>query len=288
MSKTVQLKNGKSVPPLGIGTWMIGDEPTREKQEIEAILTGIKAGMTLIDTAEMYGEGRSEILVGKALKQYFVEGSRDDVFVVSKVLPWNAGKGNMRKSCVNSLERLGLKYLDMYLYHWIGNVPLKEVVEGLNALQDEGLIRSWGVSNFDTKDMEKLLKIPGGDRCQVNQVLYHIGSRGIEYDLIDYMNDHDIALMSYCPLAQGGRLSKGLRENPVVGDIARAHGVTPTQVLLAWNIRNGHTIAIPKSSSAVHIKENAESVDLELTLADIQALDGEFAPPSCKMPLDTE
>jgi diketogulonate reductase-like aldo/keto reductase len=236
----------------------------------------------------MYGEGRSEILVGKALKQYFVEGSRDDVFVVSKVLPWNAGKGNMRKSCVNSLERLGLKYIDMYLYHWIGNVPLKEVVEGLNSLQDEGLIRSWGVSNFDTKDMEKLLKIPGGDKCQVNQVLYHLGSRGIEYDLIDYMNDHDVALMSYCPLAQGGRLSRGLRENPVVMDIAKAHGVTPTQVLLAWNIRNGHTIAIPKSSSAVHIKENADSVNLELTLADIQALDGEFAPPSCKMPLDTE
>ena len=161
MSKTVQLKNGKSVPPLGIGTWMIGEDPAREKQEIEAILTGIKAGMTLIDTAEMYGDGRSELLVGKAVRQYCMEGRREDLFVVSKVLPWNAGKGSMRKSCVNSLKRLGLDYLDMYLYHWIGNVPLKEVVEGLNALQDEGLIRSWGVSNFDTRDMEKLLKIAG-------------------------------------------------------------------------------------------------------------------------------
>ncbi|WP_027406500.1 aldo/keto reductase [Anaerovibrio sp. RM50] len=288
MSKKVQLKNGVSVPSLGIGTWMIGDEPEKETKEIEAILTGIRAGMTLIDTAEMYGDGRSETLVGKAVKEYFKEGRREELFVVSKVLPWNAGRDNMRTSCVKSLERLGLDYLDMYLYHWIGNVPLTEVVEGLNALQDEGLVRSWGVSNFDTKDMEKLLKIPGGERCLVNQVLYHLGSRGIEYDLIDYMKDHDIALMSYCPLAQGGRISRGLRENPVVGDIARAHDATPTQVLLAWNIRNGHTIAIPKSSSAVHIKENAASVNLQLTSEDMKALDEAFPPPSCKMPLDTE
>ncbi|ORT99964.1 Aldo/keto reductase [Anaerovibrio sp. JC8] len=288
MNKQVTLKNGSILPPIGLGTWMIGDEPAKEKQEIEAILTGLRSGMGLIDTAEMYGDGRSEILVGKALDQYFKEGKREDVFVVSKVLPWNAGRKDMRNSCVKSLERLGLDYLDMYLYHWIGNVPMEEVVEGLNALQDEGLIRSWGVSNFDTKDMEKLLKIPGGEKCQVNQVLYHLGSRGIEFNLIDYMNGHGIVLMSYCPLAQGGRLSRGLRENPVVCDIAKAHGVTPSQVLLAWNIRNGHTIAIPKSSSATHIKENVQSAELELTAAELKALDGEYPPPAFKVPLDTE
>ena len=288
MSKQVRLKNGAVVPRIGLGTWMIGDEPAKENQEIDAILTGIMAGMRLIDTAEMYGEGRSELLVGKALKRYFKDGGRDEVFVVSKVLPWNAGRKDMRNSCVKSLKRLGLDYLDMYLYHWIGNVPMVEVVDGLNDLQDEGLIRSWGVSNFDIKDMERLLKIPGAERCQVNQVLYHLGSRGIEYDLIDYMTAHDIVLMSYCPLAQGGRLSKGLRENQVVCDIAKARGITPTQVLLGWNIRNGSTIAIPKSSSSDHIKENGAAVNIELTKAELEALDREYPPPTTKLPLDTE
>ncbi len=288
MNKQVTLKNGSVVPQIGLGTWMIGDNPAKEKSEINAILTGIKAGMRLIDTAEMYGDGRSEVLVGKALKQYFQQGSRDEVFVVSKVLPWNAGKKNMRNSCVNSLKRLGLDYLDMYLYHWIGNVPMAEVVEGLNALQDEGLIRGWGVSNFDTEDIKRLIKIPGAEHCLVNQVLYHLGSRGIEYDLMDCMTAHNIALMSYCPLAQGGRLSKGIRDNPVVCDIARAHGCTPSQVLLSWNIRNGFTIAIPKSSSPDHIKENGASVSIELSKAELEALDREYPPPTTKLPLDTE
>ena len=288
MKKQVTLKNGLILPPIGLGTWRIGDDPAMEQQEIGAILTGLQSGMWLVDTAEMYGDGRSERLVGKAIKEFLTQGRREDIVVVSKVLPWNAGKSNIRKSCVNSLKRLGLEYLDLYLYHWIGDVPMEEVVEGLNALQQEGLIRGWGVSNFDIEDMEQLLDIPGGEHCLVNQVLYHLGSRGIEYSLLDYMQAHDIALMSYCPLAQGGRLSRGLRENPVVGSIAEAHGATPSQILLAWNIRSGHTVAIPKSSSAVHIRENGAAAGIELTEAELLALDREYAPPAVKIPLDTE
>ncbi|MBR2143872.1 aldo/keto reductase [Anaerovibrio sp.] len=288
MKNKVVLKNGDSLPPLGIGTWKIGDEPKAEEAEIQAILTGIREGMTLIDTAEMYGDGRSERLVGKVIAQYTKNGARDDLYIVSKVLPWNAGKKKIRHSCENSLKRLGLDYVDLYLYHWIGSVPLPEVVDGLNQLQKDGLIRGWGVSNFDTDDIKELLSINGGEQCLVNQNLYNIGSRGIEYDLIDLMNNNNIALMSYCPLAQGGQQCKELRENSVIVDIANKHNATPTQIILAWNIRNGHTVAIPKSSSPAHTVENAASVNIKLTADDLQKLDKAFPPPLYKQPLDTE
>lgn len=288
MEKMVTLKNGISLPPLGIGTWTIGDEPKKATQEIEAILTGIDEGMTLIDTAEMYGDGRSELLVGQAVAQYMKRGRREDLFMVSKVLPWNAGKDKIRSSCENSLKRLGLDYLDLYLYHWIGSVPLAEVVQGMVRLQQDGLIRGWGVSNFDTRNIDELLSLPEGSQCLVNQVLYHTASRGIEYDLIDRMTRHDIALMSYCPLAQGGRLSQSLRNNAVIADIAHKHNATPAQIILAWNIRNGHTIAIPKSSSPTHVAENAAAVKIELTSEDLAIIDAEFPPPTSKQPLDTE
>ena len=284
MSKTVQLKNGKSVPPLGIGTWMIGEEPTRETQEIEAILTGIRAGMTLIDTAEMYGEGRSEILVGKALKQYFVEGSRDDVFVVSKVLPWNAGKGNMRKSCVNSLERLGLKYLDMYLYHWIGNVPLKEVVEGLNALQDEGLIRSWGVSNFDTGDLQDLLAVEDGGHCFCNQIFYSIYERGCEKELLPLMRELHILPMSYSSLGSDYYPHPDIHQHPEIMALCRAEKVPPEAMMLRWNAEQGFCTLF-STSSLPHLRDNLQEVPEEAFRRFQLLLERDFPAPAEGYPL---
>ncbi|MCR5176675.1 MAG: aldo/keto reductase [Anaerovibrio sp.] len=288
MKKNIRLKNGTNIPPLGLGTWCIGDRPEKAQQEITALLTGIDQGMTLIDTAEMYGEGLSEKLVGKVISKYLQKGNREDLYIVSKVLPWNAGRNKIHQACESSMKRLEIDYLDLYLYHWIGDIPLAEVVEGLNQLQEQGLIRGWGVSNFDTADIKQLLQIPGGENCLVNQNLYHPASRGIEYDLLELMYQHDIIHMSYCPLAQGGRIAKGLQENATIRDIAEAHNVTPSQVLLAWNIRNGKTVAIPKSASANHIMENAAACDITLTPKELEAIDTAYPPPTCKLPLDTE
>ena len=219
MNNTVKLKNGIVVPALGQGTWYLGDSKTKRKDEIEAIQTGIDLGMTLIDTAEMYGSGRSEELVGEAIKDF----DREKLFLVSKVLPSNANRANMRRACENSIKRMKASYLDLYLYHWRGGTPLKETVDCLEELVNEGLIKSWGVSNFDIDDMEELYNTPKGKNCMVNQVLYHTGSRGIEYSLLPWMEKNNINLMSYCPLAQAGSLRRGLFNSEVLKKIAKKH-----------------------------------------------------------------
>ncbi len=192
--KTVILKDGTPVPAVGQGTWFMGEKPSRRKDEIAALRWGIENGMNLIDTAEMYGDGASEELVGEAIAPY----EREKLFLVSKVYPWNAGRAHIFRSCEDSLKRLGTSYLDMYLLHWRGSVPLHETVECMEELVSNGLIRRWGVSNLDYDDMEELYDIHNGDHCQTDQVLYHLGSRGTERKLQPWLKQHDIPLMAYC------------------------------------------------------------------------------------------
>lgn len=299
---TVQLACGHVVPALGQGTWFIGDNPETHDQEALALRAGMDHGMTLIDTAEMYGYGRSELLIGDALDAQNVHGGtlrdkdgkildrvdREDVYLVSKVLPNNAEDPYIHESLDASLEALGVDYLDLYLLHWKGSTPLRETVMCLESMVEEGKIRAWGVSNFDTDDMEDLWRIPEGRNCQVNQVLYHPGSRGIEYDLLPWMEDHDVTLMAYCPLAQAGTLRRGLFSSPVLQDIARKHHATVAQVILAWDIRNGSTIAIPRSSSPLHTVENAGAALIKLDDDDLYAIDNSWPAPRHKTPLDIQ
>ena len=284
MKHIVRLKNGAEVPALGLGTWYLGDDAGRRAREIAALRTGIEKGMTLIDTAEMYGGGRSERLVGEAIKGT----ERGRLFIVSKVLPNNAGRSGIFRSCEESLQRLGTDYLDLYLLHWRGSVPLAETVECMEKLERDGLIRGWGVSNFDTDDMDELRRVKGGDGCLVNQVLYHAASRGIEYSLLPQMRERGVALMAYCPLAQGGSLRRGLFRSRALNDIAARRGATVAQILLAWTIRGGNVIAIPRSSSPEHTAENAGADAIELTAEELAAIDREFAPPRRKEPLDIQ
>ena len=284
MMREIVLKSGISVPAIGKGTWKIGDSADKRRQEISALRTGIEHGMTLIDTAEMYGSGRSEALVGEAIAPY----DRGKLFIVSKVLPQNAGRKNMRRSCEESLKRLKTDYLDLYLYHWIGDIPLPETVECLQSLKDSGLIREWGVSNFSTDDMKALEAVKNGSNCAAVQDLYHIGSRGTEYSLKPYLKDKGMAFMAYCPLAMGGRLKRGVSENAVLRQIAESRGAAVRQIMLAWAIRDGNTIAIPKSSSEKHTVENAQAADILLTDEEMNLLDDEFPAPDREMPLDVE
>ncbi|WP_019912540.1 aldo/keto reductase [Paenibacillus sp. HW567] len=281
ISDATRLPDGTSVPRLGQGTWNMGDSDASRTEEIAALRLGVELGLQLIDTAEMYGEGRSEELVGEAIR-----GIRNEVFLVSKVYPHNAGKERLTRSCEASLKRLGTDYLDLYLLHWRGNVPLEETVEGMEQLVASGKIARWGVSNLDTEDMRELMHIPGGDHCATNQVLYHLGSRGIEHELLPWQRSHNIPVMAYSPLAQAGTLRKGLAENETVQEIARNHGATPLQVMLAWSIREGNMIAIPKASTRRHVAENAAAAKIRLSNEECWRLDDAFPQPSWKVPLD--
>lgn len=282
--KQVRLKNGQTVPAIGQGTWHIGDDPKMHDAEVEALRKGIDLGMTLIDTAELYGYGKSESVVGDAIKPC----GRGKLFIVSKVLPQNAGRRDMRRSCEASLKRLGTDYLDLYLYHWRGEIPLSETVECLQKLKDDGLIREWGVSNFDTGDMRELAGLEHGGNCTAVQDLYHIGSRGTEFSLQPYLRGQGIAFMAYCPLAINGTLRGGIIGNPVLKRVAEAHGASAQQIMLAWAIRGGNVIAIPKSSSIPHTVENAAAGDIELTDEELKLLDGAFPAPDREVPLDVE
>ncbi|RNF39077.1 aldo/keto reductase [Planococcus salinus] len=279
--RTVALPDGIRLPAIGQGTWNIGDVPAKREQEISALQLGVELGMTLIDTAEMYGEGKSERLTGEA-----IQGKREQVFLVSKVYPHNAGTKDIYRACENSLERLGTDTLDLYLLHWRGRIPLEETVEGMEQLKKDGKIKRWGVSNFDVDDMEELLQIPGGENCAVNQVLYHLGSRGIEYELLPWHMEHGIPIMAYSPLAQGGSPHKNLQTNQALKKIAEKHHVEPLQIALAWTIRSGHVISIPKAGQPQHVTANAEAAAIELMDEDLKMLDEAFPPPNHKPPLD--
>ena len=273
-----------SLPRMGQGTWKMGEDPARRGDEIKALREGIRLGMTMIDTAEMYGEGLSESLVGEAVRDI----PRGDVYLVSKVYPHNAGRSRIFRSAENSLKRIGVNFLDLYLLHWRGGVSLKETVTCMEELKSRGLIKNWGVSNFDTADMKELFRIPGGENCAVNQVLYHLGSRGIEYELLPWLKEHRIPVMAYCPLAQESLLKPELFKSRAVQSVAQKHQITPAQVLLGFILRDQDLIPIPKAGSLTHVRENAAMLHIPLDAHDLQLLSDAFPAPDYKTPLDVE
>ena len=280
-ARNVILRDGGQVNTIGQGTWRMGEKHSEKSKEVKALRLGIDLGMTLIDTAEMYGSGGAEEITGEA-----VRGIRDKVFIVSKVYPQNASQKRAVHSCENSLKRLGTDYIDLYLLHWRGSVPLHETVDVMEQLVKDGKIKRWGVSNFDVKDMEELWKIPKGSNCAVNQVLYHLGSRGIEYDLLPWCREKGLPVMAYCPVAQGGVLREELLGNKTVKKIAEKRGISEVQVLLAWTVRERDVISIPKAVQENHIYENAETGEIFLSKEEINALDSEFPAPDTKVWLD--
>lgn len=280
--KLVKLKDKAVIPAVGQGTWMMGEDQSKRKEEIAAIQCGIELGMTLIDTAEMYGEGLSEQMVGEAIKPY----SREKIFLVSKVYPHNAGRKRIFDACDNSLRRLKTDYLDLYLLHWVGAVPFQETVECMEELVYKGRIKRWGVSNLDTKELEELYSCEAGENCQVNQLLYHIGSRGIEYSLLPLMKKNGTALMAYCPLARGGVLRDNILKDPVLEKISREKGITTAQLVLAFTIQDGNTITIPKAASRKHVMENAKALEISLTQEEKRMIDERYPAPKHKEHLD--
>lgn len=273
--------NNQVLPALGIGTWEIGDDPKLRDEEIAAIRAGLDAGLSVIDTAEMYGNGRSEELVGEAIKPY----QRAKIFLISKVLPQNASRSKMRQSLQNSLQRLQTDYLDLYLYHWRGMVPLSETVSELQALQNEGLIRSWGVSNFDIDDMQELWQLPEGQNCVVNEDLYNLETRGIEYSLLPWQREHHVPLIAYSPLGRGPKMGSTMMKNETVLQVAEEHKASTYQILLAWVMQQPDVLAIPKSSSSKHLLSNLKALDVELTPEDLQILEKAYPKPEHKEPL---
>ena len=284
MNKKIFLSDGTEIGNMGIGTWYMGDSLNNRNEEIKSIRYALDHGVTIIDTAEMYGNGRSELLVGEAIKGY----DRKKLFIISKVLPNNAGKNRIFQACENTLKRLGTDYLDLYLLHWRGFVPFEETIECMEELKRKGKIRRWGVSNMDIYDMEEILECPDGENCCVNQVLYHLGSRGIEYSLKPFTDSHNIPTIAYCPVAQGGRLRKKLLDSAAVKNIAEKYNITPIQVLLSFVLNQENMIAIPKAAQVKHMKENIECLDIKLSQEDLENLNKEFPAPTRKMPLDIE
>lgn len=274
--RTTTLTSGEQVPVLGQGTWFIGDSARTRAEEIATLQTGIDLGMSLIDTAEMYGEGASEKLVGEA-----IAGRRERVFLVSKVYPHNASLRGAVAACERSLKRLGTDYLDLYLLHWRGQVPLAETIEAFETLKDAGKIRHWGVSNLDSSDMEELLDLDGGSDVAVNQVLYNLTRRGVEYDLLPECVERGIPIMAYSPIEQGRMVG-----NAALSNIAERHNATSAQIALAWLLRQDKVIAIPKASTVAHVRENCGALNVKLTAEDLTALDAVFPPPKGPQPLE--
>ena len=274
--RTVTLKSGDEVPVLGLGTWHMGERRTERAAEVAAIRLGLDLGVTLIDTAEMYGDGGAEEAVGEAMT-----GRRDGLLIVSKVYPHNASRAGAIAACERSLRRLKTDRIDLYLLHWRGSVPLAETVAAFEQLKIDGKIRNWGVSNLDTADMAELAAVPGGGYCAANQVLYHLGSRGIEWQLLDSCRKAGIMVMAYSPLGQGPLLRK-----PALKRVADKHGVDPGAVALAWVLRQPGVVTIPKAVRPEHLRANLKALDVTLDADDLKALDAAFPPPKRAMPLD--
>lgn len=274
--KTVTLPSGVIVPALGQGTWFMGEQRARRAEELRALQHGIELGSTLIDTAEMYGDGATEELVGEAL-----QGRRERVFLVSKVYPWNATRKGTRQACERSLKRLGTDRIDLYLLHWRGNVPFRDTIAAMEELVAEGKIRYWGVSNLDTDDMEELYELLDGERCQVDQVLYNLIRRGPEYDLLPWCRERNMPIMAYSPIEQGNVPVGG-----VLMDLAERYEVTPYQIALAWVLQQPGVIAIPKASRIEHVEQNRAALDLTLSADDLAAIEREFPAPKHKRPLE--
>lgn len=264
-------------PRLGLGTWQMGRSASDRAKEVAAIRAGIERGVTVIDTAEMYASGGAEAVTGEAIADV-----RNDVFVVTKVLPANASRRGAVEACLRSLERLRVDTVDLYLLHWKSQHPLQETIEAFETLRERGLIRSWGVSNFDTTDMKAMHRLENGDRCVANQVYYSLGARGVEYDLLPWQAAHSVATMAYCPLDQG-RLVNDKRLRP----LAQKHDATHAQIALAYLMLDPHVIPIPKSSNPERVVENAAARDIILDVEDRRQIDALFSPPTTKVPLKT-
>jgi diketogulonate reductase-like aldo/keto reductase len=270
------------IPILGQGTWNMGEDPSARGAEVAALRLGMELGMTLIDTAEMYGEGGAEKVVGEA-----IAGRRDEVYLVSKVYPHNASSAGVHAACERSLRRLGTDHLDLYLLHWRGSVPLAETLEAFERLRIEGKIRDYGVSNFDTDDMEEAAALPAGGGVASNQVLYNLVKRGIEWDLLPWCRARGIPVMAYSPLESTPAGQRSLLARPELGEVARRHGVTPAQVALAWLLRQEGVVTIPKAVQPAHVRANRAALDLAplLTIEDMALLDAGFPPPGRRRPL---
>ena len=273
----MRFPSGDPVSVLGMGTWQMASDPARRAEELDALRLGLDLGMTLIDTAEMYGSGQAEALVGEA-----IQGRRDEVFLVTKVLPSHARRRETIAACEDSLRRLGTDIIDLYLLHWPAPTPLAETLEAFDDLTRTGKIRSWGVSNFDVAAMSEVLGLPGGSAVAANQVLYNLRRRSIDASLLTFCQDRSIPIMAYTPLGQGGLLT-----HPVVRAVALRHEATPAQVALAWVLRHEGIIAIPKAGTVRHVRANRGALDLTLTPADLAELDRAFPPPAGPEPLDT-
>lgn len=265
IAKQVMFTEQVSLPAIGQGTWYMGEDPGRRKDEVAALRAGLDLGLRLIDTAEMYADGAAEEVVGEALA-----GRRDSAFLVSKVYPWNAAGQKAIAACEASLRRLKTDYLDLYLLHWTGDFSFADTVDAMEILIAQGKIRRWGVSNLDYDDMQALWQVAGGRQCATNQVLYHLASRGIEYDLLPWCQQQQMPVMAYSPLAQAGRLRGNLLSNPVVNDIARAHNASAAQILLAWVIRLPGVMAIPKAANVAHVEQNAAALEIRLSADELK------------------
>ncbi len=274
--RTVTLPSGETVAALGQGTWGMGEQARRAADEALALRSGLDLGMTLIDTAEMYGNGGAEEVVADA-----IAGRRNEVFLVSKVLPENASRRKAIEACERSLRRLGTDRIDLYLLHWRGSVPLADTLDAFAELTKAGKIRHWGVSNLDTDDMDELTALPGGTECATDQVLYNLTRRGIEYDLLPWCRTHRMPIMAYSPIEQGRMLGES-----ALRTIAIRHNASPAQVALAWLLRQPGVIVIPKATHPAHVRENRTALDLSLTAQDLADLDKAFPPPTRKRPLD--
>jgi diketogulonate reductase-like aldo/keto reductase len=265
-----------ALPRLGQGTWNMGDSAAARKDELAALREGIALGMTLLDTAEMYGNGRSESLVAEA-----IAGMREKVFLVTKVLPSNASRKGVVRACEGSLRRLKTDRVDLYLLHWSGSHPLEETVRGFDDLVGAGKIRAWGVSNLDLGEMKQLVAVAGGQSCVTNQLLYNLSRRGIEFDLLPWCRERGISVMAYSPVEQGRILG-----HKVLQDVAARLGATPAQVALAWVLRQDGVVAIPKAASIAHVRDNHKALALELDAEALRALDAAFPPPKKSRPLE--
>ena len=276
MGNRVTLPSGESVPSMGLGTWHMGERIGNPKTEVDALVRGLDLGAALIDTAEMYARGGAERVVGSAIK-----GRRDDVFIVSKILPHNASFDGTIRACENSLQRMEIESIDLYLLHWPGNHPLEDTVSAFEQLKTDGKIKHWGVSNFDTSDMQELYGIPDGKNCQINQVLYNLSRRGIEWDLLPWCRSMGLPIMAYSPIEQGRLL-----ENKKLKALASEIGVSAAQLSIAWSIRNNDIITIPKASNLEHVSQNIDAWTIKLESAILDELDKLFEPPVKKKRLD--
>ena len=276
MGKLVTLPSGESVPSMGLGTWHMGERIGNPKTEVDALVRGLDLGATLIDTAEMYARGGAERVVGSAIK-----GRRDNVFIVSKIVPHNASFDGTIRACENSLQRMEIESIDLYLLHWPGNHPLESTVSAFEQLKTDGKIKHWGVSNFDTSDMQELYAIPDGKNCQINQVLYNLSRRGIEWDLLPWCRSMGLPIMAYSPIEQGRLL-----ENKKLKALASEIGVSAAQLSIAWSIRKNDIITIPKASNLEHVGQNIDAWTIKLESAILDELDKLFEPPVRKKGLD--